>query len=423
MQADSEDSKGGPRPSEFKPCPLCGREIRKSAYRCPHCHETLAEIDQRQWEHLTPPPPSGQPEESSRPSDLKEDFFAPLPAALLIAAVIIVVIAVSFRLFNLQSGKEGSEPPLPEAGRKVILQPDKSSKPPKLEYPSPGETVSFPAPQDTGATSPDVLAAVPPKVREERIREVSAQLLVELRKGQETTRHTVLLKTGAELQCTILSDNAETLTVKYKGVTTRIDKEKVETIRQRTQEEIERELQALALARATDIVDAESRNSTSEPLSDSTAPAFGQTPPSAGEIIDLQGLVPGVATRTVIKSTLGAPDMEFERVLDYNWKYGIELVMAEDPEVLAEVRINSDRFRGRLSSGISLASTMHEVFATYGRPAAEMSVQDVMVDEQQYKSGTLYRSQDFSRIWYREEGLTFWFTDDRVIQIAIGKPG
>jgi hypothetical protein len=206
-------------------------------------------------------------------------------------------------------------------------------------------------------------------------------------------------------------------------VTTRIDKEKVKAIQEKTQEEIERELQALALARATDIVDAESRNSTSEPLSDSTAPAFGQTPPSAGEIIDMQGLVPGVATRTVIKSTLGAPDMEFERVLDYNWKYGLELVMAEDPEVLAEVRINSDRFRGRLSSGISLASTMHEVFATYGRPAAEMSVQDVMVDEQQYKSGTLYRSQDFSRIWYREEGLTFWFADDRVIQIAIGKPG
>jgi hypothetical protein len=115
--------------------------------------------------------------------------------------------------------------------------------------------------------------------------------------------------------------------------------------------------------------------------------------------------------------------MEFARVLDYNWKYGVELVMAEDPEVLAEVRINSDRFKGRLSSGISLASTMHEVFATYGQPVAEMFVQDVMADAQQYKSGTLYRSHDFSRIWYREAGLTFWFNDDRVIQIVIGKQG
>jgi hypothetical protein len=160
------------------------------------------------------------------------------------------------------------------------------------------------------------------------------------------------------------------------------------------------------------------------------APSSTTGPAPAGAAVDLSGvnlqnLIPGRAdmTRAFIKSKLGEPDLEYAHTLDYNLKYGFELVMAQQGDVLEQIQINSDRFSGKLASGISLSSPMQDVFDAYGEPLGQEYVDELLLDSARFKDGILYESGRFGRISYKKAGLTFWFHRERVIQIGIGKAG
>jgi len=93
--------------------------------------------------------------------------------------------------------------------------------------------------------------------REKRARAVYTQVLEDLRKNGATTKDKIYLKSGAEIQGTVLEQFDTHIKVRYKGLTTTIEKEKIERIESRTAEEVERELQELALAQAKEIMRAD----------------------------------------------------------------------------------------------------------------------------------------------------------------------
>jgi hypothetical protein len=72
-------------------------------------------------------------------------------------------------------------------------------------------------------------------------------------------------------------------------------------------------------------------------------------------------------------------------------------------------------FRGRLTSGIPLASSQTDVFEEYGRPVAERNVDDL---HRQNEDRVLFRRGDVSRIFYGDEGLIFWFKGNRISQMV-----
>ncbi len=135
--------------------------------------------------------------------------------------------------------------------------------------------------------------------------------------------------------------------------------------------------------------------------------------------VKFDGIVAGDphCTKQFIKSKLGPPDSEMEHWLGYNAKYGLGFVMADDGDMLIELHLNRG-FKGKLDSGISLSSSMEDVFRAYGKP-----LQDETVDDSRWRdlhrNRTLYRTGARSKIYYKEYGLIFSFNDDRVSQIAV----
>ncbi|RJP24049.1 MAG: hypothetical protein C4520_04990 [Candidatus Abyssobacteria bacterium SURF_5] len=430
MQTDSGDSQAQ------KKCPLCGKTIKKSAYRCPFCHESLAEIDQQEWEDISSSDISG----ASSASNLKDDIFTPLSAALVIGVIVAFAIVVSFRLFSLRDKEKEQEPLFP--GSLQERQGEKAKPPAKLVYPESQPAAAVPPVEAPAEDLTDGLPAAPAALedqkREQRIQEVFDQIIPDIRKGEQETPDTVILKAGSHLECRILLEDATALKVQYKGVTTTIEKKRIDRVERMTPEQIEEKARAAALARAAEIVDAEmERERANQSLELEDVPAEGlenapQGPQSAaGESAFFIGdsshkgfLIPGDArvTRSSIKSTLGEPDLEYARVLDYNWKHGFELVLSEN-DVLEAIRINSDRFKGKLSSEISYVSSLPDVLTAYGEPSSEKYVESLLSDSHEFQSGVLYREGGFSRINYKETGLTFWFDRNRIIQIEVGRKG
>ena len=119
-------------------------------------------------------------------------------------------------------------------------------------------------------------------------------------------------------------------------------------------------------------------------------------------------------TREFIISKLGPPQSERERWLSYGRQYGLDFWMSKDIEMIGEIRLNRG-FRGKLNSGISLSSTMEDVFGVYGNPDSEKTVDDF---QGHYGNRTLYKSGTRNKIFYNENGLLFWFNGDRINQIV-----
>ncbi len=119
------------------------------------------------------------------------------------------------------------------------------------------------------------------------------------------------------------------------------------------------------------------------------------------------------STMEQVKAKLGPPDREEERWLGYGDKYGLDFWFSPS-DVLMEIRMNPG-FRGRLASGISLASSQADVFRQYGRPVEERNVDDL---HRRNEDRVLFRRGDVSRIYYADEGLIFWFKGDRISQIV-----
>lgn len=432
MQSDSNES-------SLKKCPFCGNEIKKSSYRCPICHSSLAELDQREWDSLASPAPSDQPEEKASRESLRDDSFSPSSTALLVALVVVLVIILSYRLFRIREKDTGAHEPLFSDVHQVDN--GKVERPPKLEYPAAPQAADAPAPErvpalpDSTKHAGDASAVPAQETRELRIRQVYVEVLEGLRRKRKTETDSVLLKTGARLECRIIEDNKDSLKVEYRGVTTTIGKGRIEQVERKTPEDIERELRETALARATEIVNHELTPETKpvplpeEDTHETAAETDSTTSGPAGQIIFTEksnipftSLTPRDPrlTRSFLKSKLGDPDLEYGRTLDYNWKYGFELVISETENILDEIRINSDRFTGWLPSGISFSSSPDAVFQRYGNPIAEERAEDLLSDAECSKDGVRYYNGNFSRIAYRKAGLMFLFFKDRIVQIRLG---
>jgi len=133
----------------------------------------------------------------------------------------------------------------------------------------------------------------------------------------------------------------------------------------------------------------------------------------------------GNCTIEFIKSRLGQPDEDLEDKqtngywLNYIKKYGLDFWFNRH-KVLYEIRLDKG-FKGKLTSGISLASKRQDVFATYGKPISEEFTDNL---PKCYGNQILFKLKGAknSKIYYEQKGLLFWFDGDSVTQIVIHIP-
>lgn len=130
-------------------------------------------------------------------------------------------------------------------------------------------------------------------------------------------------------------------------------------------------------------------------------------------------------TGDFIKSKLGEPDKEVKNEkdwwLNYRKTYGLGLWVNPQENYLIEIRLNK-KFKGELTSGISMSSTMQEVFDVYGQPIRIETPKDF---DESYESRVLFyrkrifRKPNISKIYYEDKGLLFWFDGDELNQIVV----
>lgn len=146
------------------------------------------------------------------------------------------------------------------------------------------------------------------------------------------------------------------------------------------------------------------------------------------EGVGFDGLVVGGpnCTAELIKSKLGEPEEETKSRetgwwLGYKKTHGLDFWLNLDANILAEIRLNRG-FKGRLRSGISMASTKTDVFQVYGPPVKEETVLDLT---KHFDNQVLYARLGLrggsrnSKIFYKQDGLLFWFEGERILQIVI----
>lgn len=120
-------------------------------------------------------------------------------------------------------------------------------------------------------------------------------------------------------------------------------------------------------------------------------------------------------TKQFIKSGFGRPAEETDHWLNYKPQYGLDFLTTADKDMLIEIRLNPG-FRGKLGSNVSMDSLMNDVFQIYGGPVAEQSVDDL---GPHFENRTLFKRGTFSKIFYNEYGMLFWFNGNRINQIVI----
>lgn len=156
-----------------------------------------------------------------------------------------------------------------------------------------------------------------------------------------------------------------------------------------------------------------------------------QTTDSARVVVEegvgFDGIVVGRATGEVVTAKLGEPDQERNNEetgwwLDYRHRYGLEFCLDRQTGSLVEIQL-SNGFEGSLRSGISMSSTMDDVFRVYGEPREVKTVGSSLTKH----SGNqiLYQRVDLlgrlaqAKIHYQQHGLVFWFVQEKVDRIIV----
>jgi serine/threonine protein kinase len=119
-------------------------------------------------------------------------------------------------------------------------------------------------------------------------------------------------------------------------------------------------------------------------------------------------------TAAFVQSLLGPPvriDSD-GKMLRYT-NYGFDLWFSGNRH-LSEVHLNQG-FAGKLDTGISMGSTMQDVFDTYGTPIETIQTNQLSGQNQER---ILRQKEDISRIFYGQHGLIFWFRGDSITQIV-----
>jgi len=81
---------------------------------------------------------------------------------------------------------------------------------------------------------------------------------------------------------------------------------------------------------------------------------------------------------------------------------------------LSEIHLNRG-FKGKLDTGITMASSRKDVFSAYGKPLDKIQASDL---HRKNDDRVLYQKGDISRIYYGQPGLIFWFRGDSITQIV-----
>lgn len=162
----------------------------------------------------------------------------------------------------------------------------------------------------------------------------------------------------------------------------------------------------------------ESYNDNPAPFESKQAVAVDYSPIIKQYGVNFDGITVGDprCTKQFIRSKLGKPEQENEHWLSYNTKYGLDLCMADDVDLLIEIRLNRG-FKGKLDSGISLSSAIENVFRIYGKPLGEEAVYTSRIPE--FENRVFYRRGANGAIAYLYKGLLFWFEADKINQIVI----
>jgi len=152
---------------------------------------------------------------------------------------------------------------------------------------------------------------------------------------------------------------------------------------------------------------------------------------SVEEGVGLDGIVIGHTQAEFIKSKLGEPDQERNSEetgwwLDYRHRYGLQFRLNRQTGSLVEIQIGNG-FKGSLRSGISMSSTMNEVFGVYGKPREVKTVGTSLTKHS--ASQILYQRMDLlgrlaaAKIHYQQHGLAFWFGPEKIHQIIVHEAG
>ncbi len=112
-----------------------------------------------------------------------------------------------------------------------------------------------------------------------------------------------------------------------------------------------------------------------------------------------------------LKSIFGKPDRETETYLDYKKQNGLGFYLRD---YLIAIHLNPG-FKGHLENGITMESTLGEIFEAFGQPIRTEETEDLRKDMEER---VLYRRGNIGRISYRN--VTFWLKNDNINQIAIG---
>ncbi|NQU07835.1 MAG: hypothetical protein HQ583_04670 [Candidatus Abyssubacteria bacterium] len=418
----------------------------------------------------TSPPDAPAPDADSAASrGASRLFLNPLTLFVLIAIAFLVTLLVYPPV--VEKPKVSDE----EKTARVPERPTYEAVPPNryetTEIPGAAKSkVPPPAREVAWARTPETSAArnrqnMERQARKQKIKSISNEIYAGLRKEEATTTDTIYMKSGKQIDCTILNESLSHYRVRYGEVVTSIEKEKVDRLEKRPPRALEIELRRLALERAIKIVDEglvrheddwttpEERELRMQASRAKVGIERTRAPKGAGSNmvyepaprparggpypvrvrggIDFSSVTVyegrGVGsitlgaprcTKEFIKSKLGEPDIEKGHLLDYNVKYGIEFVFAADRDMLIEMHLNRS-FKGKLSSGVTTLSSMEEVFEAYGEPVGEEEVDDMHLDYREYRDRTLYRKDYAARLSYKDLGLMFWFSGDEINQIVV----
>jgi hypothetical protein len=237
-----------------KPCHYCGQPVKVGSYRCPHCDRSLAAVEQQEWEQSDPS------SESSEESYDRQEPGSGIRLSPVAVAVFLAVIsgAVIYVLFLRQPNKDGD---LPAIFNTPIRKPVAS-----VAQKNEQEKTSFiRIHEDSDSALKDISASAgkpgesniqtEKRIRLEKIQLTSAHILEEVRKEENLKAYTVRLTSGREIKCETVSEADNQVTIKLGGLTATFERESIESIEHQSADAANKEMEQMALARATQIVD------------------------------------------------------------------------------------------------------------------------------------------------------------------------
>lgn len=247
-----------------KKCQSCGREIKKSSHRCPHCNANLAELELQEWYQSLPSEAVRRKVALQTP---RNKSFLILSTALAFSAV------VTLAIYRFSSVSEGTpREPAHAANTSINLTRNHLSatqtandismlidqvRDPGHETQPSIQTNSLAVGQSTpqaNMTQPSEQS----KAREEEIQRYFKVVYDELHEKQPIITATLYLKSGSEIKCCILEESEQDLKIRRQGINAVIKKDLIARIERKPPEVVARESEELrleALLLATRIVD------------------------------------------------------------------------------------------------------------------------------------------------------------------------